>query len=242
MQNASPQPRSTNWSESPPKPPARVAGLLAAHGERRVAPRRPDRPAVAATPEGHIKGAAVRALLLWYERRKGAGSLRTLYSDLPVRARASLVGSSEALGVLPSNWVPDSTFNALLDGMLVAAPCGRAQLITEGAAAIMQATVKGVHKSFFAKLATPPLYARYAQLVWRLWHDGGESRVQLVSDTAAFATLRGWPGHHQLACELTQEAGRFIFVGMGCREVVATRRACVSIGGSQCASSYEWAR
>ena len=227
-------------SSSAPPRPVRVNGRVAARVDAAVAQRRLDRSAAFA-PEGNVKGAAVRALLLWYERRKGQGSLRTLYSDLSVRARASLVGSSDALGVLPSNWVPDSTFQALLDGMLVTVPCSRAQMISEGAAAVMQATLNGVHKSLFARLATPAMYARYAQLVWRLYHDAGESRVQLVSDSAAFATLRAWPGHHQLACELTQEAGRLVFAAMGCKDVVATRRACVSIGGSQCAASYEWA-
>ena len=189
---------------------------------------------------GHIKGVAVRALLLWYEKRKGPGSLVTLHAALPVYARSCLSPGREALGVLPSTWLPESTYHALLDAMLAAPPCDRQRMVTEGATAIMNSTLRGVHRALFEKLASPALYARYSQLTWRLYHDDGECRIQLISDHAAFATLRAWPGHHPFSCDLTMEAGRAVFAAMRCHNVIATRRTCVSVGGSQCASSYEW--
>jgi hypothetical protein len=205
-------------------------------------PPRSKRPQRIITPPdvGHIKGARVRALLLWYEKRKGPGSLTKLFASLPVHARSFLAPEREALGVLPSNWLPESAYHAILDAMLWAPACERQRMVVEGAAAIMSSTLRGVHRALFEKLGSPAMYSRYAQMTWRLYHDDGEFRVQLVSDHAAFVTLRAWPGHHPLSCDLTMEAGRAIFGAMRFRNVVATRRTCVSVGGRQCASTYEW--
>ena len=202
--------------------------------------RRASRTGLVAADLGNVKGVAVRGLLGWYEGVRGLGSVARMYSTLPPHAQSRLSLDREALGVLPASWIAESSWHALLDAVLADAPCDRERMVGEVAAAIMSTTLRGVHRSLFDRLCTPQLYARYAQVTWRLYHDEGEWRVQLVSDHAAYATLRAWRGHHPLSCDLAMEAGRIVLASMGCRGVVATRRSCVSMGGSQCACSYEW--
>src|SRR5262245_22017816 len=118
---------------------------------------RPRGPARPIREQGHVKGVAVRALLQWYERRSHFAGVARLYDALPLQVRAAVQPKAEALGILPSSWVPDTTYHAILDAMLDAPPCDLTRMTSEGAGAIMGATLKGVYKQLFEKLATPQL-------------------------------------------------------------------------------------
>lgn len=188
---------------------------------------------------GHVKGVAVRALLLWYEREADP-NLEHLYSSLPAWCRASVSRDRTALGILPATWVPNRNYHAFVDAMLQQNRLARSRLVEGGAHAVMDATLHGIYKSLFRKFATPSLYHRYAQRAWNMYCDNGECKVDLLGTASAVARVTSWEGHHPVLCDMTVQSGKLIFEAMGKSEVTAKRESCVATGAGECRGVMRW--
>jgi hypothetical protein len=188
---------------------------------------------------GHVKGITVRALVLWYASTS-TNALVKLHERRSAAARVGLDPTLQAFGILPSNWCANRAYHAIVDGIVAGAPQERQRFVRDGAAAIMDATMRGIYRSLFEKFATPALYSRYAQRAWRMYHDTGTCEVRLLDATTAEARVVDWDGHHPFLCDMTVEAGRLIFEMMGKVNVTLSRLECVSRGGDECMSTISW--
>jgi hypothetical protein len=202
-----------------------------------------DASTVAMPVTGSIKGAAFREFLEFCERRFGADWVRTGVARLPSSDQVLLAPGRPALGLLSSTWYPAGLVHRLLDALVVdLGPAARKTLVVDGARAVMDATLRGVYRTFFALVATPERYARFAGKLWGAYYDSGQFVVQQVTATEADCTIRGWTAHHDLICDLNWQAARCIYEEMGCEGVEVDRLSCVGRGDPFCRFRTRWRR
>jgi hypothetical protein len=193
-------------------------------------------------PLGHIKGAAFREFLAWYGRTHAQDALLSHLSAMPGPLAAELDARKEALGVLASQWYPAELVHALLDEIARGrSPSELAAFTDQASAAVMQATLSGLYRVLFEWMATPARYARYAPKLWSSYYDSGQLSIQYDhGEATAVSTVRHWPAHHPLICDLNRGASPAIYRAMGCKDAHCTRVACVSKGDAECRFVTKW--
>jgi hypothetical protein len=195
---------------------------------------------VAGPALGRIKGAAFRDFLIWYTGKR-PGASEEILSKIPQAVRSSLDPSRPALGVIASVWYPVSVVHSVLDAVSKdLSPAERVRLSNEGAAAIMNAHLRGLYKTLFEWMATPSRYARFAGKLWSAYYDSGEFRIEMPDDKTAICSITGWTGHHPFACDLNRGAALTIYPAMGCKDVQVERPLCVSAGAPICRFVTTW--
>jgi hypothetical protein len=189
----------------------------------------------------HIKGSAVRELLVWYERKVGKLELHRVVAALPPDVRDTFDLHKEALGVLSSTWYPARPIHALCDVITRnLSPESRWALAREGATAGVDASVRGIYRFVLERIATPERYAQHIQRLWSMLHDTGERSIVIVRPGLAESETASWRGHHPFLCEVTVATMAAMFGKMGCSGVVAERIRCVSDGSPTCRSRVRW--
>jgi hypothetical protein len=191
---------------------------------------------------GHVKGAAVRELLAWYEHELGRPRLIEAVQSVPFedRQRLGLDFGRESLGVLTSRWYDSAMMFRLLD--TVGRGLTRAERVAIGeraADAVIRQTLHGVYRVLFGWLATPERYASFAERLWRSYYDTGTMSV-VSTDEVAVCTIRDWHSHTELGCEMNRAAAMAIYRAMGCTNVSTRREACVDDGASECRYVTKW--
>jgi hypothetical protein len=191
---------------------------------------------------GHVKGAAVHELLVWYEHELGRDRLTEAVQRVPLelRSKLGLDFGRDSLGILTSRWYDSEAMFSLLD--VVGTGLGAAERIAVGeraADAVIRKTLRGVYRVLFSWLATPERYASFAERLWRSYYDTGTMAVVSVGERAV-CTIRDWRSHSQLGCEMNRAAAMAIYRAMGCAGVTTRREACVGEGASECRFVTTW--
>ncbi len=189
----------------------------------------------------NIKGAALFELFRWQQKVLSPAQAATHLERLPQPTREFFDPRRPGFGLLASRWYPSEVIHPLLDAMVVGLDDkAYSQFIEDGAKQVMDGTMRGVFKAIFTMIATPERYARYSQQAWNAYHDTGFSTVTLEGNTSWRATLRDWPGHHRVICDMNTVAARLILQSMGKRSVVVKQECCVAKGAPHCVSVSTW--
>ncbi len=192
------------------------------------------RPKPTALADARVKGAVIREFLVWYESVHGRGYVERVCARLEPDELAKLSPERMGLGMLPTGWYSSAIVHAVLDGVTEGAtPAEVSALLREGNAVVVQRMTRGLYQFLFRMVGSPALYAKHIQRAWRLLHTTGERHMEL-SPGRAESSIRDWPGHHPVLCELTTETMRTVFEVMGCRHVTAEPVACLSRGDLEC--------
>lgn len=192
-------------------------------------------------PYGHIKGSAIRELVLWYERRHDASLLRAVARAMPAELDAQLEPDAPGLGILASRWYDARVVHLLLDATVARhPPAARDALLREGLREAVRHSSKGIYAFVIAQIASPELYARNIQRFWSLLQDTGERRIELLGHREALSITRRWAGHHPLACRVNQHTMATLLELMGHTEVSFEKEACVSDGERECRYRFAW--
>jgi hypothetical protein len=203
-----------------------------------VAAVRAGAPALA---RGRVKGAAFLEFVRWYERDQGRERLIAAAAGLSPPFRDALELDRDGPRILSSHWYDARAIHALLDALVDSRDAAeRSRMAEEGARAIMSATLRGLYRLLFDWLATPERYARFADRLWRSYYDSGELEVVQADPTRAVSTIRNWPSHHPLLCEMHRHAADEIYTAMGCDGVSVRRESCVSQGDPECRFVTTW--
>ncbi|MGC4093008.1 MAG: hypothetical protein QM756_35000 [Polyangiaceae bacterium] len=187
-----------------------------------------------------VKGVVLRELVAWLESNSGQAASERLFAGLSRDVQALLDPKRELWGMLPASWYPSTLHHQVLEGMFgdEKPNSPRVAMATD---ALMKATLKGIYASLFKQFATPTLYSRYADKMWRMYNNNGECCVSLLEAGLAVTEVRDWPGHHPIACDMNRLAGEFIFKAMDCRQVRLERTHCISTGAPSCRALIHWA-
>jgi hypothetical protein len=192
-------------------------------------------------PYGHIKGSAIRELVLWYERAHDATLLRAVARAMPPELGADLDADAPGLGVLANRWYDARVVHLLLDATVARTPPhARDALLREGLREGVRHASRGIYAFVLAQIASPELYARNIQRFWSLLQDSGERRIDMVGMNGALSITRAWKAHHPLACRVNQHTMAAILELMGCRDVRFDLESCVSEGGTECRYRFRW--
>lgn len=188
------------------------------------------------------KGTALTTFLEWYVAEHSSSALRAALERLPKQHRHVVEADHPTLGILQGTWYPAGLVHALLDtlfeGMSVH---DRTEVAKAAGRVVIESLISGLYAGLFRAMATPALYAKYAPKLWRSYYRQGELSVDLVGPGEVHVTIRDWPGHHDMVCEINRVAGGVIFERMGCLQVEAMRVRCVSRGASHCEVHIQYA-
>ncbi len=191
--------------------------------------------------EGKIKGAAIREIFAWYEERYGRDKAREMARRAPDEFRPLLDPDDPISTILASSWYPAPFVHAMLD--IVTEGMSEPEierLAREANRAVVANSMKSVYRFVIEKLATPEIYAASIPRLWRLLHDTGDRRIEIVAPGEAISTIARWSGHHHLLCLLVVETMCAVFETMGCRNVKNERISCVSNGARECVTRVTW--
>ncbi len=190
---------------------------------------------------GAIKGALIRAFLVWYQGRYGRERMAELIQRVPMPHRAALSLERDGFGVLANGWYPAPMVHAVLETMEQLH--GRAEmpsLLREGCEHATAALLRGVYMLLFRMVASPPMYSRNIQRAWLKLHSSGERELTLRGPDEAESFIRNWPDHHPWTCLLAHETLRFAFRAMGYRQVEVERTRCVAEGHPHCQATLRF--
>lgn len=194
-------------------------------------------------PLGHMKGAAVRELVLWYTREHDASILRAVIAAMPAEFEANLDPDVEGFGILANHWYDVRVCHLLLDATVANHPRDkRDELLKRMMRKSLEASARGIYAFAMRQIVTPAFYARHIGRLWHLLHDTGERSITLSDPpTHAFSRTWNWSGHHPHLCRLNQHTMAAILEMAGCREVTFTKHRCVSEdGGKECLYEFDW--
>jgi hypothetical protein len=191
----------------------------------------------------HIKGSAFAEFVRWCEQEHGRDVLTAQLSTLSPQAREQLLldPRGESVGILASRWYDTTAIGELIDALTRdASPQERDQMAQKAAQVVMQRTLRGIYRTLFQWLATPERYARFADRLWRSYHDSGRMTVEQVAPNLAVCTITDWHGHHPFACTMCRASAEVIYREMNCRDVVCVRETCVGEGDELCRFVTRW--
>ena len=175
----------------------------------------------------------LRQLEPWIRMRFTSEAIGRALESLP-----ELDASRPDFGALASTWYDERTYGTLLDLLLSTRPeLDRNALAREAAESILRTPARGTTSGIFTLMATPALYARYAQRTWDTSHDTGTVSIEHVSPCVARHRVRGWQGHHDFACELNRQSSAVIYERMGLVGVEILSHSCTP---SVCQTTYKW--
>jgi hypothetical protein len=195
-------------------------------------------------PLGHMKGAAVRELVLWYTREYDASILRAVVRRLPSQFDADLDPNAEGFGILASRWYDVRVCHLLLDATVANHPREkRDELLRRMMRKGLESSARGVYAFAMRQIVTPAFYARHIGRLWHLLHDTGERAIEISSTNRnhAYSRTWSWAGHHPHLCRLNQHTMSAILEMAGCRDVSFAKHRCVSEdGGKECLYEFDW--
>jgi len=198
-------------------------------------------PAASALASARVKGAHVRAFLIWYTAQGGQERSARLLEHVAPEHRPLFDAACPDLGVLDATWYPATAIHGILDGVLNGLTMAEEEALARQAATVMmQTTLRGVYRWLFEKMMTPERYMRNVQVLFSRYHDTGVITKIEVTPNTHMTVVRDWAGHHRYICELLFQASIVTYEAMGCREVVGNRLKCVSAGASECAYTITW--
>ena len=193
-------------------------------------------------PLGHMKGAAVRELVLWYAKEFDASTLRAVVRALPVEFDADLNADIDGFGILANRWYDVRVVHLLLDAILANhPPSQRDELLKRMMRKTLESSARGVYAFAMRQIVTPAFYARHIGRLWHLLNDTGERSIELLSGSQALSKTWSWAGHHPQLCRLNQHTMAAILEMADCKEVSFTKQRCVSEdGGRECIYAFDW--
>jgi hypothetical protein len=179
-----------------------------------------------------------RELAPWMIRRFGAPAVRDAFATLPKDLAKGFDVNLPALGALPSTWYDARVYQITLDALLDGQPhLERVALARDAARSVLEQTLRGIYAKLFALMASPPLYARYAQKMWDTHYDTGKVTIEHTSPSVAFHRVRGWAGHHPFVCAVNRQSGAIVYQMMELRNVRIERESCAP---PVCEAVYAW--
>jgi hypothetical protein len=165
----------------------------------------------------------------------GVAAVEAAFSSMPPDVANGLCASSPHFGALPATWYDARIYRHLFDSLIRDENVDL--LARDAARAVLEQTLRGIYARLFGLMATPPLYARYAQKMWDTHYDTGIVTVQQVSPTVAVHTVKGWAGHHPFVCAVNRQSGTILYSMMELRNVKIEKQRCLS---PICEAEYSW--
>jgi len=197
---------------------------------------------VTGASEPQIKGAAIREFLLWHAGKFGHDQTAQLVVGLPAALAAMVDPSQPALGILGASWYPATLVHPMLDRMAERAGHEGKELARDANREVVPRMIRGIYRVMFRAAATPELYARHVQRLWRRLHSTGERSIVLRAPGEAFSVVEQWPAHHPVLCWVTIYTMAYVFEAMGYRHWTVDRIACVSHGAGRCETVLRYRR
>ncbi len=205
-----------------------------------VPPASPSSVVRAATARGRIKGAAIRAAIVWFGEVYGESALDRVVERCSLEPRATV--RDPTFGVMASSWYDTQEVGEFLRAMeQVVEPADRPRFATELGAAIARDNVSGVYRALFRLIASPPMLEANAQRVWQTYCDEGTLAVRISPPASFDATVRAWTHHHEAICRIIAPVAEHALGMLGYGGVTVERLSCLAQGGSQCAFQGYWA-
>jgi hypothetical protein len=191
-----------------------------------------------ANPSPKFKGVVLRHLGPWLVRTFSREVVDRAVAAVPPESRRGLDPSLPDLGALAATWYDARVYQTVFDVCLAARPdLDRGVLARDAAEAILGQTLHGIYSGLFRLMATPALYARYAQKMWDTHYDTGKVVIEHSSPVVAHHRVEGWAGHHDFVCALNRQSGAVVYSMMGLRGVVLEGETCAP---PTCSSTYRW--
>ena len=226
-------------SVPPPRPPPSVPPPRPRLSS--VPPARSSSSFRAAAPQGRIKGAAVRAALVWFSETYGDAACAQVLERASIELQSMLRPGDNAYGVIASTWYETTLVGELLEIVeSVVADDDVEEYRSRMAGAVAKDNVGGVYRSLFRLVATPPLLEANAQRVWGTYCNEGAFVVRVVRPGAFEARLRGWSAHHAALCALGSHLLEQFLRTIGYNGLVVERTQCVSNEDGQCVWEGTW--
>jgi len=191
-------------------------------------------------PDGapRFKGVVLRELAPWLVRSFSYAVVQRAFATLPAGLASGLDPTRPDFGALAGTWYDARIYKIVLDVVLASKPgVSRKALAREAAESMLGTTLRGIYSGLFRLMATPALYARYAQKMWDTHYDTGTVAIGHASATEARHEVRGWAGHHPFVCELNRQSGAVVYELMGVRDVRIIAESC---SPPACTSTYRW--
>jgi hypothetical protein len=184
-----------------------------------------------------IKGAALAEFLSWYTRVHGRDRLRSL----PESVLDALDLGERGSIVLASKWYPAPIIHELLESLVRdLSAAERQRIVSDGARAVMEATLRGVYRLLFRTMMTPARYAQHSQKLWDRYYSSGRMTKRMIAPEVHATEISDWAGHHPLLCDIHVESARYIYAAMGCKNVDVRRTTCTSNGAQTCSFEVRW--
>lgn len=178
----------------------------------------------------------IRSYQQMYGRDKLVGAVRAM----PEQWRRGLDESHPVLGVLEGSWYPEvqryAFFDAILHDLL---PLQQQALARVMSKAVMERSLRGLHRMVFAIMATPERFVKHAQSLWNMHHDSGRLQLRMLSPVSLEASVLDSPVHHPFACMLNHYGCAVTLEAMGCKDLT-DRRVCTFAERGVCSGFYYW--
>lgn len=186
-----------------------------------------------------FKGTTLQHLAPWVRSRFDEITIERAFRTLPPELRATLDSTRADFGALPSAWYDARVYMHVFDTLLSEVPAREHQELARAAAkAILDRTLRGIYRKLFSLMATPSLYARYAQKMWDTHYDTGRVEIVHLSPCVAHHRVIGWTGHHPFVCTMNRESGAIVYEMMGVGPVTMREQRCAY--PPECAAVYAW--
>jgi serine/threonine-protein kinase len=190
---------------------------------------------------GRIKGAAVRAGLLWYTKQYGAENSALLFTIASPDLKAMLRPEDSAFGVIASGWYDTHYIGELLELMQhLADPPDFDEYANALTVAIAHDNASGVYKALFRLISSPTMLEANAQRVWRTYVDEGTLVARIPSPGQIESVVRGWSRHHPIVCRTVASMMQNLLRELGYTGCIFERTQCVSEGDPACAFDGMW--
>lgn len=193
---------------------------------------------------GNVKGAPVRAFLDFFARQRGEQAVQEAIGRLPeaLRRRAIPAPHAPGFGIYASAWVPSEALGMISDDLLAGVDGETRQRLARGAArAVMNATLRGVHRALFRTVASPELMLRNRMVFWRQQYDTGHVEIEPLGLGAQRHVYEDWRGHHPFVCEVTFACIPYMFRAMRLQGPRLEDYRCREHhGGDSCQAIIRW--
>ncbi len=222
-------------------PPPSASPSAAARASSAPPGRSPSSSMRISAARGRIKGAALRAGIIWFSDNYGEPGMSRVLELASPGLTLVLRKDDLAFGVIASGWYDTALVGELLVLLeQVASPADSNVFHAKVAEAIARDNVGGVYRALFRLVASPPLLEANAQRVWRTYVDEGSLTVNLRGSGAFEARIRGWSRHHASVCLMISSMIESLLRAVGYPGLVVERTRCVSDGEPHCVFEGLW--
>jgi hypothetical protein len=189
---------------------------------------------------GRTKGMAWAEMVRVYAGLHGRDKLLAALATMPKEWREGLDERHPTLGILDGSWYLEEQRNAFFTALTRDMTLHQKQALSRSfSKAVMERSLRGLHKMIFTIMATPERFVKHAQSLWDQHHDTGKLRMRQLSKTSVEAAVLEWPTHGQFACMTNHYSCMVTLEAMGCGDLTERRR-CIDEGGPECVGVYYW--